>query len=535
MPAGERNSFLYDSRRLGSYNRLNFEVRLDPILRASLNTIRPGMQIGGDFDWKTVEAFAVFFHETIHWWQHVGSTSGLMLSFAYPAQCHVNIEHLQKSLTDVGPQKSVLSYLKNNYDRLPAAPRSGLNRIVNNWHDVEFNCQLLIDPMACDCVVNNPFFECVGHSLHMGLSHTLWLLHASFDREVAFLPDARNWEGGFDDLRKRQVPGYFYGGKLEVVPLGARAIFEGQARFSEVQYLHLASGRKLQWIDFEQNGMFGDVYLRAFEKFREWGEVEWPDSPIHPVVQLFLLVCDLALNPSDGYPFELRHFESFIISDDPGYRFYWFSRQIAKHPSLKSGIQSYSKSEYEEIAGVLCAKMVCDTPITIASRVASWADTRPSIATLMQEEDTFTFKNENLPVRVCFAKHVRFMQDKASAPEFFCWPAMHFAEHNRFDVDLERSGKLWMRHQPLFMAELDGEIRPTLFSGKDEKAMYRTFNEFYRWNVLYDMTRQWITKDGAFDYDFSYLTPKYTRDLTKPFADAMFLDAFGISPDSFTL
>ena len=110
--------------------------------------------------------------------------------------------------------------------------------------------------MDSDDVVNSPIFECVGHSLHMALSHTLWLLHASFDRDVAFLPDPRKWEEGFDDLRKHQVPGYYYGGRTEVVPLGAKAIFEGQARFSEVQYLHLVSGRKLQWIDFERDGMF---------------------------------------------------------------------------------------------------------------------------------------------------------------------------------------------------------------------------------------------------------------------------------------
>ena len=108
---GKQNSSLYNPVRLGSYNRLNFEVRLDPNLRTSLNAVQPGAQIATDFDWRTLEAFAVFFHETIHWWQHIGSTNGLLLSFAYPAQCHVNIEHLRKSIADFGPQKSILTFL----------------------------------------------------------------------------------------------------------------------------------------------------------------------------------------------------------------------------------------------------------------------------------------------------------------------------------------------------------------------------------------------------------------------------------------
>ena len=164
---------------------------------------------------------------------------------------------------------------------------------------------------------------------------------------------------------------------------------------------------------------------------------------------------------------------------------------------LSLGFRTAAKANTKTSRVFFVGSWFATHPPRFASRVGSWVDKRESIAELMREDDSFNFKNENLPVRVCFAKHVRFMQDKASAPEFFCWPGMYFAEHKKFDVDLNRSGKMWLRHQPLFAADIGGEIRPTLFSGKTEKAIYETFNEFYRWNVLYDMTRQWITRDGA--------------------------------------
>ena len=39
------------------------------------------------------QAFSTLLHETVHWWQHVGSTYGLMLSLTYPTQLHGNYNH----------------------------------------------------------------------------------------------------------------------------------------------------------------------------------------------------------------------------------------------------------------------------------------------------------------------------------------------------------------------------------------------------------------------------------------------------------
>ena len=87
----------------------------------------------------------------------------------------------------------------------------------------------------------------------------------------------------------------------------------------------------MSWDEFDKRGMMTDTYRKAFDVFLYWAELDWPPTPINPIVQLFLLVCDLATNPSEGYPFDLQCFESFIVSVDPGFRFAFFSREIARH------------------------------------------------------------------------------------------------------------------------------------------------------------------------------------------------------------
>jgi hypothetical protein len=517
----------------GTYHPLQFVVRLRQDFYAQLNSGPSGTVSLGEADFDTLSAFSTYFHETVHWWQHIGSTTGLMLSFANPAQCHVNLPHLLKILDSFGPKKSLKKFLSDNYDQLPEEPRKELNIVLNNWHDVEFNRRIILDPLRLQQVLDSPFFECIGHSLEVGLAHTLWLLSATIDPELRFLPDFRRWETRFDELRSRKVDGFFYGSTLRLVPLGAIRIFEGQARFCQVQFLHLASGGKLGWDELKKLLSFGDPYVTAFERFLEWAQLDWPDSPVHPTVHLFLLTCELAINPCDGFPFDIQHFESFVESNDPSFRFMWFALHIAKNPELKTAIRTCSKVEYERVSTALCRSLGCRQPVEISRRIWDWVSKEESLRSLLREDETFDFKDGNLPIRVCFAKYIRFAEDRLRRPDFFAWPAMHFVGGAKPNVDLNESLMLFARHQPLFIADMDGDIRPSLVTGREESEVYRTFNDFYYLNVLYHMVRQWIVEDGPFDYDFTWLTPKYTPQFTKPWVDALFTKFFNTPPDSF--
>jgi hypothetical protein len=65
----------------------------------------PGGICSGGQDFALLDAFSTYFHETIHWWQHIGSTTGLLLSLSPILQTHINYEYLKSVLQNIGPRK----------------------------------------------------------------------------------------------------------------------------------------------------------------------------------------------------------------------------------------------------------------------------------------------------------------------------------------------------------------------------------------------------------------------------------------------
>lgn len=120
----------------GLYNPIQFVLRLRPDIHKELGSIEPGIRTTSELQMKSIQAFSTYFHETIHWWQHVGSTLGLMLSLIYPAQAHINNRDLIKLLKDIGPVKSILKYnsIPNMYLSHNIETDRTINRILNNWH-----------------------------------------------------------------------------------------------------------------------------------------------------------------------------------------------------------------------------------------------------------------------------------------------------------------------------------------------------------------------------------------------------------------
>src|SRR5580698_3668203 len=74
----------------GYYDPLRFVVRLHPDIRRRLEALEPGVRNSGELSDDILFDQSTYFHETVHWSQHTGSTSGLLLSFMYPAQMHLN-------------------------------------------------------------------------------------------------------------------------------------------------------------------------------------------------------------------------------------------------------------------------------------------------------------------------------------------------------------------------------------------------------------------------------------------------------------
>ena len=514
---------------LGSYNPMHFVLRLSPDIHNRLSTVTPGIRHGDELDGETTLAFSTYFHETIHWWQHIGTNIGLLLSLSYPAQSHVNHTLLKGLLGQTGPVKSLMSY---DLNVLGVNSNEDVNRVLNNHHDIEFGKLLMFFPLRAEQIAKRKYYECMGHSYVMLWSTLLWLLASTFDQNHHFIPDPRVWESHFLDLKKRKVEGYYWGSPIRVTPLGVRELFEGQARFSQIQYLYNASGRSLTWKDCDGLGLLSGVYIEAFKAFLVGTGSEWPSRIDDPIVGLFLLVCDVALNPTEGFPFDLINYEAFIISSDPGIRFYICSKMIGeKKKSLKTLVQKFNYDEYESGCCELCEMLKCPTPLDSARRVERWASSQDSLGALLSEESSFRFSDENQPVRVFFSQFIRFQQDKVKRPDYFCWPGFHSAG----ELCSEETSRLFMKHEALFTGGVDEIIRPRVYENKEGADVQAMFENFYAWNILYDLYRQWVMADGPFEYDYDWLTTRFEPAVMKNWACERFEAVYGVHPDNFQI
>lgn len=517
----------------GLYNSMQFVLRLSPEIHRKIDALPEGIS-NLTVDPEGVQAFSTYLHETIHWWQHVGSTIGLMLSLSYPVQLHSNYNQLKRVPGKIGAKKSIRQVVESIAEssiKLTADPDSidgVLNRIVNNYFDIEFFRLLITKPLAAFDAAKDPFFDCVGHSYVITQANVTLLIASMFDKDLSILPNPMSWEHEFTKLREQKEPGWYWGSGIGLPSVGAWEIFEGQARFIQLQYLHFALGTT--WEDAEEIGMLHGRYVKAFEEFLNLAELGWPPSIDHPTVALFLLICDMAINPGSGFPMNLDIPKTFITDTDPGLRFMFLARIVALvHPDLANVVRDYSRTEYLEVSEKLASAILVHSPHMVSSQVSNWLDQSKPLTILMEEYKTFSYSNENLAIRVIFSHFLAFNKDKSDRPEFFCWPGAWMAGA-RVSNDIK---VLFDRHLALFMDKADDDgIFPRLVPGRDDGEVHKAFETFYSANVTYDMTRQWVAMPGPFQYDYRWLSTSATYSETKQFADHNFEQAYGIHPDT---
>ncbi|MFI8665527.1 hypothetical protein ACIGGE_03720 [Qipengyuania sp. NPDC077410] len=508
----------------GLYNSFQFVLRLSPVVHRKIASLPSG--ITSEVDFEGMQAFSTYLHETIHWWQHIGSTYGFMLSMTYPTQSHSNHGHLKKLIEQVGFKKSILNLAE-------ALPRGGLgtpagtaNIVINNHFDMEVFRGLTVSPHAAKLMIQNPQFENLGHAFTVLWGNNISLLSSVTDRHFNVIPHPKGWSAEFRKLREAREEGYYYGSPIGLPELGAYELFEGQARMSQLHYLHFGTGGKFDMADAVSSGMFKGVYGKAFSGFLTMTGLDWPDSLDHPTVASFLVACDVAINPGAGFPFPVVHFPSFIDDIDPGRRFMTMCKLAReKCPEVFSLVQDYSREEYAETSQKFASTIVEMPPLEIAAEFCRWIST-PEFQPIMREYETFSFGEGNTVPRVLFAHFLAFMRDKYAHPEFFCWPGALMAGE-RLATD---AMALFDRHGALFVDKEDDDgIFPRLISGQNEARVQETFDSFFANNVVFNLTRQWITRPGPFDLDFGWLTQGGSPEAVQAYCERTFRSAYGVS------
>lgn len=519
----------------GTYTTEHFVLRLSPRIHQLIDATASGQYDARAIDSETMQAWSTYLHETVHWWQHMGSTAGFILSLGYPAQTHQNADRLKVFLRRAGAKKSVRAWseqaARDGLTISDAALRAA-NIVVNNAVDLEFFKQAVFAPRTVVRVLEDPYFETLGHTYWMGYGHAVALIEATVDRENECLPDGAAWDDQFRQVRAAGIEGWVRGSQFTIAPIGLHALFEGQARFTQLQYLCFGSLAAPSFGKLKAAGYFDGIYGEAFEGFLIASETTCPETIDDPIIGLFLLIVDLAINPTAGFPLDIECFENFLIDVDPGVRFLRLCHAVRAHPELRTAIVQYSKEEYLAVSEVLVSATKYVLPAIGLQTIAGWAERCDGIAEILKERETFRFARSNIVVRVLLSHFVSFSIDKLARPEFFCWPGAWLAGP-RLSAE---SQTLFLRYLSLYTDRADNDgIFPRQIPGKDPDAILKTLNDFYANIVMYDLTRQWTLVDGPFRYDLEWLSKDTAKEDLRAWCQRVFADTYGTAPDEFEL
>lgn len=201
----------------GMYETIKFALSLSPEVHRLIDElIDENNTVNEEPTYEHFQAYSTYLHETVHWWQHVGSTSGLLLSLSYLGITYINFKDLIEIYEEFGAIKSLKTWSSEIllHEGICAQKKlAKVNTVVNNTIDIEFYQMLALVPkVLAERANGNKVFESVGHSYHMAYSQLNRLLDTIIDNEFKTLPHPEKWQIKFKELSDRKVPGYYYGG-----------------------------------------------------------------------------------------------------------------------------------------------------------------------------------------------------------------------------------------------------------------------------------------------------------------------------------
>ena len=146
----------------GLYNTLQFVLRLSPKVHRTLSSFSPGIVTNSDVGFDGAQAMSTLLHETVYWWQHIGSTYGFILSLNYTVQSHCTHFDLKKLVEDDGFKKSVVAQASalNLLGPTGFGTVAGrANTIINNHFDLLAFRAFTLGPETAKEVAEKNLFE----------------------------------------------------------------------------------------------------------------------------------------------------------------------------------------------------------------------------------------------------------------------------------------------------------------------------------------------------------------------------------------
>lgn len=498
----EKESLSFDSSIRGLYSTTQFVLRLNKDIRYVLkNEI--------ELTPEKIQASSTYLHETIHWWQHIGSNLGFIFNLSYPAFA-IESNFILKELIKKGIKyKPIINYERNHYEETGQTDIEELNRIVNTFYDLENAKNFLLDNQNIGKISEDKrFFISMGHCFMIMWSNSIEKLSDTLEDKFDLLPNTNNWVNNFIRLEKKQTEGFYIDSSYKISKIGIKAIFEGQAVFNQIIYLFNAfKQNNLVFQDFINKGILHGIYLKAFDYYLEIIKEERPIFIDVPLINLFLLVCDLSINPSNGFPCDIYNYEKFIEINDPGIRFLKMCEVIKENKSyyLKE-CKSIKKTTYVKLSWRLNKRIGSKCSYQSIRQIISWSENK-SINELLKELHSHNFQEKNMPFRLLFSKYIDFNIDKYWQPEKICWIGHYLSS------GIIEAKDLIDKHLALFLEGEDGEIKPKILKHIPKENVLKTFNLFYTHVIVYEIILKWISEKGKFKFDYKWLVNSRQEDI----------------------
>lgn len=520
----------------GVYESQRFALRLSPVVHELVNNVVEKSKAGDTaFTGEELQAYSTYLHETVHWWQHKGSTSGFIRSVLYPIQTHSNLSDLRQIVAAFGPQKPIQTLaLRGELGLLPPGSTEigfAANTVTNNFMDTEFYLALTLKPALDEEIYRNPYFEAAGHSFLITYALILGAIREMIDTDGSLFPDPDALVDNLTELKRRRIRGYYYESEIIRAPVGLLELYEGQSRFLQLQFLALSCDG-LTIAEAKSRGMLNGVYGAAFSAFLKISESPEPEELVDPLVALFLFVCDMSINPTVGFPAPIESYEDFFLEADPGIRFAMLCKAVATEaPELRTFVTNYSSEEYRTLAQKLGKLTGLGNHLNDLARLKKHASASNEAASLVKEHRSFRFTPNNIVLRVLTGEFLTFVSDRVEAPEFFCWTGYWLTRGGG-----ERQRELWLKHLSLFSDKVDdGALYARTHPGRNKEDVLEVFNQFFAAILLYDLSKQWVLNSDPFRLDYSWLTSSATDPIFLERVNAVFHKHYGVNLSEFML
>lgn len=481
-------------------NHTGIQGKFDPLNALLLleNRIANILERGDRPEFGVVEAgdpellaFSTYLHEIIHWWQHVGTTTGLICGLSIPVQANATAFYLDTIGDTV--KKPLLYNLESDDDEDESAVLA-----VTRWLEVEYGASFLLNHrLLIPRVRRFKYFESAGYCLLMTYANTIATLNTIFDPNGQQLPTIGHFLDCYQKFSQERFPD-FVPKELLFPALSSLEIMEGQARISELQFRSLTY-EPLTWAEITERGYLRDTYGIAFETYLSLTQFPEPHYVQEPVVNLFLLICEIALNPGQGYATDISPDSHFVQDVHPGHRFLTLCMIAKSEPSVLDEVKSVSLSGYHRVCDTLCSQAGWDTPVEIWKKILAKTGAMLHINELDTQLSEGVFDPENVPIRFYFAEHRSILETKIQIPHFFCWPGYYLVHISDDHEEAESIQEILRLHQPPFEStSLTVEsisVRRSQFTS-ESKAKF--VSDYFGSQVLYDLVRQWISQRGNF-------------------------------------